>query len=117
MESFSQVLNFIAVRLPSSFTGYVTQIIIGLILVFILGSFLEHFIHRFVMHSRTLRDHLPFKFNENDGIQYNHAVLHHGTFYKRFDYESDPVGKELNIVFTADDTVRWLRAIVGKDRP
>ena len=76
------------------------------------GSFFEYAIHRFIMHDPRLRNAVSQDKESESGIYHNHATLHHGVFYKRFDLENDPVGKELNIAFTWDDTARVLLLLI-----
>ena len=41
-------------------------------------------------------------------FMYAHRVLHHSVYYKQFDYEPDPVGKDLNIKIEL-----WQSAVIG----
>lgn len=81
-----------------------SEFILGIVAALFFGSFFEYLIHRYVMHDRKLRDAILPKRDDTNGIYHKHAKLHHGVFYGQFDLETDPVGKELNIVFTWDDT-------------
>ncbi len=97
MESF---LQHFASQLPATFWSYVLQITAGLILAVVFGSFIEHCVHQFAMH-RGL--HLFGERKLLKQVHHSHAELHHGTFYKRFDHEDDPIGREESIVFTATE--------------
>jgi Fatty acid hydroxylase superfamily len=98
------LLYFITSRLPESMGGYALEIILGLCAAIIFGSLFEYLVHRFVMH-----DGLPV--SEKKLLfplqRENHAVLHHGTFYKQFDHEEDERGREISIVFTAKDILTF----------
>lgn len=111
MSAILTSLGWIAERLPESASGYAIELAIGFVLAFVLGSFFEYAIHRFVMHSRGVGESLPPGASEKESVYHKHSVLHHGTFYRRFDLEEDPIGKELNIVFTWDDTLTVLLAL------
>lgn len=63
------------------------MIIIYLIICILLMSFIEWFIHRYIMHNDTI----------STTIYYNHARLHHREYFKVFNHETDKAGKQLNI--------------------
>ncbi len=63
----------------------------------VLMSFLEFFIHRYLMHKRVLPQRV---YNHVPGLGTlfrNHAVLHHTHYYKVFNHEEDPVGRKISI--------------------
>jgi hypothetical protein len=60
---------------------------------FVAMSFVEHHAHRRWMH-RKGPAHRWFP-----GIYRRHAVLHHRTYYRKFNHEPDPAGRVLNIRF------------------
>jgi hypothetical protein len=63
----------------------------------VLLSFFEHFVHRAIMHRRGLAPTLYRRFAFLDGYWRAHAVLHHATYYRRFNFEPDPVGREIDM--------------------
>lgn len=71
-------------------------------------SFAEFAIHRHLMH----RQRLPawvYKVLPDLRNQFkNHAVLHHGTYYREFDHEPDPAGKTFNIRILWGDSLRLI---------
>lgn len=71
-------------------------------------SFVEHIIHRYFMHMKWLPAAVyracPF-FNTTYEA---HAVRHHKRWYRRFDYEPDPVGRLDNLAFTLSDSLAML---------
>lgn len=69
------------------------EVIIWLPIVILMLSAGEYVSHRWLMHKRW--DFGPLK-----TIWYRHMSLHHGKYYKRFDYETDPVGKYINLRLT-----------------
>lgn len=106
MES---VLNFLIMRLPDSTLGYVGHIGFGLIGGMFFASFFEYFVHRYIMHKGfSLFGGKPVFYAQH----HNHAALHHGTFYKQFDHEDDPTGREISIVFTPEEIVAFQLAFL-----
>jgi hypothetical protein len=57
-------------------------------------SFLEHQVHRWLMHRNNF---LSTRFSSFKTIFREHAVLHHGHYYKEFDHEPDDYGRDLNL--------------------
>lgn len=57
-------------------------------------SFVEHAIHRRLMHRSNF---LSKRFASYEKIFREHAILHHGTYYKEFDHEPDDYGRDLNL--------------------
>ncbi len=96
------LIAHIAEQLPQSPLEYVFQIMLGLILAVLLGSFVEHVIHKYFMHRKPP---LIGKRNFFATLFHSHAVLHHGTFYKRFDHEDDPMGREESIIFDTQEII------------
>lgn len=98
----SFLVTHIIAQLPTSFTEYVLQVLIGLIVAIVLGSFFEHAIHKSLMHRES-----PFfrkkRFFAN--LFRSHALLHHGKYYKQFDHEDDPVGREESIIFAPQEII------------
>jgi hypothetical protein len=63
----------------------------------IVMSFLEFFIHRYMMHKRVLPRWLYRWLPGMGRVFENHAVLHHGRYYKVFNHEVDPKGRTISI--------------------
>jgi len=63
----------------------------------VLLSFIEHFVHRALMHRRGLPPALYRRFAFLEGYWRAHAVLHHATYYRRFNFEPDPLGREIDM--------------------
>lgn len=94
---------------PSDVSGWALEIVLGLVLVYVFGSLFEWCVHRYIMHTDLFARLFPStRKSSDDRIFHKHAVLHHGTYYRAFDREDDPVGREISIVFTFDDTARVL---------
>jgi len=71
-------------------------------------SFAEFAIHRHLMHRQRLPGWV-YRVLPDLRLQFkNHAVLHHGTYYREFDHEPDPAGKTFNIRIFWDDTLRLI---------
>ncbi len=68
----------------------------------LLFSFVEWWVHRTLMHRRPLPKSW-YRLSYLAATFENHAVLHHQKFYEIYDYEPDPVGRELNIRFQWSD--------------
>ena len=66
--------------------------VLYLFLSLILMSGVEYAAHRWTMHRRfgPLDRWLP-------GVYRNHAILHHGVYYRTFDHEPDVIGRDINI--------------------
>jgi hypothetical protein len=60
-------------------------------------SFLEYFIHRYLMHKRPLPGLLYRWLPGLSALFSNHNVLHHGRYYKVFNHEEDPVGRTISL--------------------
>lgn len=98
---------------PSDLVGWTIEIAIGFVLVYFFGSLFEWCVHRYVMHTDLFVRFFPsVRKLSDDRIFHKHAVLHHGTYYHAFDREDDPIGREISIVFTIDDTARVLAGFV-----
>jgi hypothetical protein len=72
-------------------------IVISLILSLIIMSFIEHGIHRWLMHRKLLPNIvyqiIPFLKKTYE----QHTFLHHRKYYKIFNYEPDLFGRDLEI--------------------
>lgn len=93
---------------PSDLLGWILELSVGIALVYLFGSLFEWCVHRYVMHTDFFARLFPSARRTEERIFHKHAVLHHGTYYHAFDREDDPIGREISIVFTLDDTVRVL---------
>lgn len=60
-------------------------------------SFVEHFVHKHLMHRRRLPAWLYRLVPFLDKVAHQHAKLHHRRYYRRFDFEPDPHGRHLDI--------------------
>jgi len=71
-------------------------------------SFLEFFVHRFVMHKRSLPRWVYKCIPGFTTAFHNHAVLHHGRYYKVFNHEEDPRGRTISIRLDL-----WIALVAG----
>lgn len=69
-------------------------------------SFGEFAIHRHLMHRQRLPGWLYTVLPDLRAQFKNHALLHHGTYYKEFDHEPDPAGKVFNVRILWGDRMR-----------
>lgn len=60
-------------------------------------SFLEYIVHRQFMHRRFLSRRLYRRFPFLEEYFHAHAILHHTIYYRRFNLESDPSGREIDL--------------------
>ena len=83
----------------------ICKIILFIFINYVIISFLEHVIHRFLMHRRILPAYIytiiPY-FTETFEA---HAVRHHRKWYKTFNSETNLIGKEENLKILLVDTV------------
>jgi hypothetical protein len=63
----------------------------------VLMSLIEFFVHRFLMHRRSLPHCVYQCIPGFTTVFQNHAVLHHGRYYKVFNHEDDPLGRRTSI--------------------
>lgn len=72
-------------------------IFLSLILSIVIISFIEYFVHRWIMHRRRLPDFvyrcIPFLNKTYE----QHNFLHHRKYYEEFNYEPDPYGRDIDI--------------------
>ena len=71
-------------------------------------SFGEFMIHRHLMHRQRLPSWLYQVLPDLRAQFKNHAVLHHGTYYREFDHEPDPAGKTFNVRILWGDSLRLI---------
>ena len=74
-----------------------SSLVLWMLVSIVLLSFVERFVHRVLMHRRILPAVLYRSLAFLDDYQQAHAVLHHRTYYRRFDFEPDPVGREIDL--------------------
>ncbi len=94
--------------IPTSFFVIALHILLTTIAGAVLITFAEYAIHRHVMHRKQFPGWV-YRINPDMKAQFhNHAVLHHGTFYKSFDFEPTHEGKYFNLRILPGDTLRLL---------
>ncbi|HEY0138443.1 MAG TPA: hypothetical protein VGB85_30365 [Nannocystis sp.] len=71
-------------------------------------SFGEMVLHRHLMHRQQLWGWLYRVLPDLRAQFKNHAVLHHGRYYKEFDHEPDPAGKIFNVRILWGDSLRLI---------
>lgn len=71
-------------------------------------SFGEVAIHRHLMHRQQLWRWLYRVLPDLRAQFHNHAVMHHGRYYKEFDHEPDPAGKTFNVRILWGDSLRLI---------
>ena len=93
---------------PGSWTIILLHVFLTIIGSILVISFGEYAIHRHVMHRKRFAKWV-YRLNPDMNAQFhNHAVLHHGTYYKEFDYEPSDEGKYFNLRILLGDTLRIL---------
>jgi hypothetical protein len=70
----------------------------------------EHQIHKRLMHSKPLPEWVYPTFPYVLAAFEAHGIRHHRTWYRAFDYEPDPVGREENLPIPMKETVLMLVA-------
>ena len=91
-------------------TGGITTGFIALdaLLAFVINatvfSFVEWGVHRTLMHRKPLPD-VFYRSPYFSSVYEHHAILHHNKYYKVYDFEPDPVARQLNIRFQWSDLV------------
>jgi hypothetical protein len=95
---------------PSSLTTIVLHILLTTLGSALVITFGEHAIHRHTMHRKRF-PRWVYRVNPDLSAQFhNHAVLHHGTYYRDFDHEPTAEGKYFNLRILPGDTLRVLIA-------
>lgn len=88
-----------------------TQILGWIVFSYIFVSFFEWQIHRYLMHKKRLPKWVyrmsPYILETFEA----HAIRHHGIYYKEFDYEPNPEGREYNLDIKVGETVTMLAAV------
>lgn len=91
--------------LPTTLSGVLFEIAVAIPVSYALVSCLEHAIHKRMMHTKGMPRFVYGILPYLNWILDEHAVRHHGKYYKRFDYEPDPEGKEQNIIIGPVETL------------
>ena len=81
--------------------GYVVLLVVS---NYVIISFLEHLIHRYLMHQKILPKMLYRYSSYLEQVFFAHALGHHKKWYKVFNFEPDPKGKEENLKILLVDT-------------
>jgi hypothetical protein len=93
---------------PGSLTVIVLHVLLTAIGSVFVITFGEYAIHRHLMHRKRFPKWV-YRVNPDMNAQFhNHAVLHHGTYYQKFDYEPRDEGKYFNLRILPADTLRIL---------
>jgi hypothetical protein len=71
----------------------------------VVWSFVEWWVHRTVMHRRSLPGLVYRLVRYFEDAYRNHAVLHHRVYYSAYDDEPDDRGRELNLRFHVSDNL------------
>lgn len=73
------------------------NVVLWVLLSYLLISLFENLVHKYFMHKKNFPESVykvaPYLLE----VFESHAVRHHTIWYRKFDYESDPVGKEENL--------------------
>jgi hypothetical protein len=71
-------------------------------------SFVEYYLHGYVLHQKNVLPAFLYRwFPAIEMERYEHSELHHGRYYTVFNYEPDPVGKDLA------QRIGWKTTIIG----
>ena len=103
MEYFLQLL-------PQTAGSWTIQIAGGIAGSLILMSFVEYFIHGFFMHQKLLPAFMYRLIPPFENAFLEHSTLHHDTYFKQFNYEPNPVGRNLNMYIQPMTTIGGLLA-------
>lgn len=75
----------------------VVNILLSLIVSLVIMSFVEHLVHRWLMHRQGLPawayEFVPYL----SDVYHEHAFLHHRKYYRQFNYEPDEQGRYINL--------------------
>lgn len=95
-------MEYMLTTLPHSPLAWIISITLSFIASLAVMSFVEYYLHGYVLHQRCFPDWLYRLFPVLETMRYEHAVLHHETYYKTFNNEPDPAGRALrqDISFT-----------------
>ncbi len=78
---------------------------IGLVILnYVIISFLEHFIHRYLMHQRSFPKTWYVLGPYLHEVFCAHAIRHHRKWYKTFNFEPNPLGQKENLCILPIDT-------------
>ncbi len=86
----------------------ITNIIFWILLSYLLISLFENLVHRFFMHKKSFLKSVyriaPYLLE----VFESHAVRHHSIWYREFDYEPDPLGRQENLKVLFIDVLAML---------
>jgi hypothetical protein len=88
-------MEYILATLPHTPLSWTLLIVLSLLASLAVMSFVEYYLHGYVLHQRSLPAWVYRLFPEVGAQHYEHAILHHETYFKTFNYEPDPVGRSL----------------------
>lgn len=92
------------VQMDNLFDNFWQTIILSLLACYVVFSFSEYHMHRYLMHRKSFPDWFYEKYPLFKEIYEAHAIRHHAIWYREFDFETHPDGRYDNIEFRAFDT-------------
>ena len=92
--------------------NWAARLMLWMLVSAVLLSFIERFIHRFLMHRRTFPRALYRRLAFLESYLTAHAVLHHATYYRRFNFEADPVGREIDLRLGPGTAIRLYVGVI-----
>ena len=96
MEFFFSLLQ----PLPTTFLVWTLEIVGSVIASLVFMSFFEYLVHGYFMHQKSLPEFMYRLVPPFENAFQDHATLHHGKYYKQFNFEPDPAGRDLNITIS-----------------
>lgn len=88
-------MDYILATLPQGSLQWMLTLILSLLASLAVMSFVEYYLHGYVLHQRCFPDWLYQRFPILEAMRYEHVVLHHETYYAVFSNEPDPKGRAL----------------------
>ncbi len=84
------------------------ETLISLLASLILFSFIEYYVHGYILHQKNALPALLYRlFPAIEMERHEHSELHHEKYYKVFNHEPDPVGRDLA------QRIGWKTTLVG----
>jgi hypothetical protein len=83
----------------------ITLTVFEILLSILIISITEWYLHKYHMHRPGFINKI------SPGTYYEHTKLHHGRYYKVFDYEPDPIGRITNIMFKLGTSILTIMPI------